>query len=69
MKLLRVFGNDMDAQVARTKLESEGIQALVSSDDCGGTQPFLQLTNGVRLMVDEKDLERSEQVLAFGPRG
>ena len=68
MKLLRVFGNDMDAQVARTKLESEGIQAFVSSDDCGGTQPFLQLTNGVRLMVNEKDLEHSERILAALPK-
>lgn len=64
MKIVRIFGNDMDAQLARTKLESEGIQAFVASDDCGGTEPFLQLTNGVRLMVNEKDFDRSTQILA-----
>jgi hypothetical protein len=68
MKIVRIFGNDLEAQVARTKLESEGIPAFVSSDDCGGTEPFLQLTNGVRLMVNDEDIEQSQRILADAQR-
>ncbi len=46
-----MFGNRPEAEVSRARLESEGVEARVQSDDAGGYEPQLGLTNGVRLMV------------------
>ena len=46
-----MFGGRPEAEVSRARLESEGVEALVRSDDAGGYEPQLGLTNGVRLMV------------------
>ena len=39
-------------------LESNGIVAIVSSDDAGGLEPQWQLTQGVRVLVAPEDVER-----------
>jgi hypothetical protein len=36
---------------------------MVSSDDCGGMEPFLQLTNGVKLLVKEEEADRALTIL------
>jgi hypothetical protein len=46
-----MFAGRPAAEVSRARLESEGVEALVRSDDAGGFEPQLGLTNGVRLMV------------------
>ncbi len=46
-----MFGSRPEAEISRARLEFEGIEALVSSDDAGGYEPPLGLTNGVRLLV------------------
>ncbi|MBT8216200.1 MAG: hypothetical protein HKN74_05185 [Acidimicrobiia bacterium] len=46
-----MFPSRPEAHVSRARLESEGLEAIVSSDDAGGYEPQLGLTNGVRLMV------------------
>lgn len=46
-----MFGSRPEAEVSRARLEFEGIEARVSSDDAGGYEPQLGLTNGVRLQV------------------
>lgn len=46
-----MFGSRPEAEVSRARLEFLGIEARVSSDDAGGYEPPLGLTNGVRLQV------------------
>lgn len=46
-----MFGSRPEAEVSRARLEFEGIEARVTSDDAGGYEPPLGLTNGVRLLV------------------
>ncbi len=46
-----MFGSRPEAEVSRARLESEGVEARVQSDDAGGYEPQLGLTNGVRLLV------------------
>ena len=46
-----MFGSRPEAEVSRARLEFEGIEARISSDDAGGWEPPLGLTNGVRLLV------------------
>ena len=48
-----------EAELARSFLEANGIDAVVFTDDCGGTRPHLQLSEGVRLMVKQEDKEKA----------
>ena len=57
------FANEVDAELAKTKLESAGIDAYVSRDDAGGMEPQLQWANGVRLYVLESKANEAREVL------
>src|SRR3954454_8459411 len=45
----------IEAQLVVGMLESSGIAAATSSDDAGGFDPQLQLTQGVRVLVSAED--------------
>ena len=49
-----------EADVARSVLESEGIECIVRSDDCGGQYPALRR---VDLLVRAGDVLRARDVL------
>lgn len=49
--IVGMFASRPDAEVSRARLAAEGIEARISSDDAGGYEPPLGLTNGVRLLV------------------
>ena len=53
----------MDAEMARSVLECEGVPAKVLSDDAGGMEPQLQFVRGVRLMIRASDLEKAREIL------
>jgi hypothetical protein len=63
LKLVRKFANAAEAQMAQARLECEGIQAAVLTDDAGGMLPQFQMVEGVRLMVREEDLDAAKRVL------
>ena len=60
---INIFSNDIDAEIARGMLTENGVEALIGKDDCGGMMPNLQITEGVRLFVLPKDVEKSKQLL------
>lgn len=62
-KRVSVYSSRIEAELARTRLESLGITAQVASDDVGGTYPVLE-GHGVSLWVGSVDLERAEQILS-----
>lgn len=62
--VLRRFSNMAQAEMARIALEASGIVCFLSQDDCGGMEPYLQSSNGVRLMIRRDDQERANDVLA-----
>ncbi len=45
-------------------LADQGIEARVSSDDCGGVDPALAFALGVGIQVPAEDLEAAETALA-----
>ncbi len=52
------------AEVAKGLLLDEGIEAIVSADDCGGYRPHLTFGMGaVKLLVKESDLAKAQEVL------
>lgn len=55
-----------EAEVARAALEDAGIRAVVLSDDAGGMHPQLTSVGGVRILVNSRDLEEAQQILAGG---
>jgi hypothetical protein len=61
--VVKIFNNEIDAKMARDVLKDEGITAFVSKDDGGGTEPHLQRTRGVRLVVNTVDAERAHKIL------
>ncbi len=60
---VRVFSTEMEALVARSALTSFGIEAVLSSDDCGGQRPAWTMANGIRLMVRPEDANTATDVL------
>ncbi len=62
------FPDVPEAQLARERLELEGIQAFVADALTAGVMPYLTgSTGGVRLQVGAKDAERAREVLGTSP--
>jgi hypothetical protein len=59
---IRTYMNHFVADVAKTALDAAGIQSVIRSDDCGGTQPALWY-GGVELVVDSQDAAEATAVL------
>lgn len=58
-----VFTSRTEAELARARLDLEGIPAHILADDAGGWEPQFGLSLGVRLIVADHDLARAADVL------
>ena len=57
---IKTFNNRTEAEMARQLLESNGIQARISSDDVGGMEPHLRLhSGGVKLLVRKSNSKKA----------
>ena len=68
VELIR-FRSPGEAEVARSRLEAEGIPAWVESDDVGGMHPHLGAFEGARVLVRGEDLERATELLDVAVHG
>jgi hypothetical protein len=58
------FPDVAEAELARQRLELEGIRAFVIDGYAAGVMPYLaNATGGVRVQVDPRDLERANEIL------
>ena len=58
------FAGVAEAQLARERLELEGILAFVADAQTSGVMPFLtSATGGVRVQVKQEDAERAREIL------
>ncbi len=55
--------SDFEAEIARGKLRSFGIDSFIFKDDCGGMRPHMLLTAGVQLKVSERYFSEARNVL------
>jgi hypothetical protein len=62
MVQIGVYRTRSDAELAQGALAAAGISSVVAADDAGGAYPF-DLTGGVRLLVDEADVEDATAIL------
>ncbi len=61
---IKSYPNRTEADLAKSFLESKGIEAIVSADDLGGMNPWLlKATGGARLLVKEEDRETALDLL------
>lgn len=58
------FPSELEADMARMTLDSHGIDAFVTKDDCGGMRPWMQPLTGVKLIVSSLEAKRASQILA-----
>lgn len=61
--VVKTYGSEMDALVAKGHLESKGIKAVIVKDDVGGMQPNFQATSGVGLAVRAQDKQKAKKML------
>ena len=57
------FNSDFEAEIAKGKLQSSGIDSFIFKDDCGGMRPHMLLTAGVQLKVSEQDWSEAKNIL------
>ena len=55
--VLATYPNHETAEAAVSLLASEGVEAVIASDDAGGKLPNLDVGRGVRVCVQERDAE------------
>jgi len=61
---IKTYSQKEEAELAKNLLEASGIKAVVSIDDAGGVNPALGwATGGARLMIKEKDKEKTSEIL------
>ena len=61
--VLRKYANELDARLAATILEANGIPAQVLADTAGGAYPSLALLFPVRLLVHADDAADAAEIL------
>lgn len=61
--VLRTFGNELDALLAKSILEANQIPSIVSGDTAGVMEPQLQFARGTRLSVRRGDVDAARELL------
>ncbi|HKF52829.1 MAG TPA: hypothetical protein VKB26_10995 [Candidatus Acidoferrales bacterium] len=64
LAVARIYSYRHEAELARSALEAQGIEAMVEADDCGGQRPLMgATTGGVKLLVRRSDEGRAKHIL------
>jgi len=61
--VIRTFASDLDAKLAESVLEANGIESIVVGDNAAGMMPYLNSLHPIRLMVKEEDVELALSLL------
>jgi hypothetical protein len=62
---IRTLANEVEANLAKSRLQAAGIDSILTRDDCGGMRPSLTWVQGIKLVVRSGDAERAAAVLRF----
>ena len=58
------FLTEIEAELSVATLASAGIESYLQFEDTGGMMPVLQQSEGVKLLVNERDFEEAKAVLS-----
>lgn len=67
--VVRTYRDELQAELGRASLESNGVPAIVLRDNAGGMLPVLQLLFEIRLAVRIEDAELARRLLAAADEG
>ena len=62
-EIVKIFSSRIEAEVAKSFLESMRIESNIKSDDADQLYPSLGLVKGVKLLVKDEDLKRALTLL------
>lgn len=62
-KKIKVFSNKMEAEIAKSLLESRNVKAYLVADDAGNMYPSQDFISGVILLVGEKDYLKAKRLI------
>ena len=63
MTRLETYTNEIEAEIAKGRLEALGVGVVLQKDNCGGMRPHLDLQAGVKLYVADQELEKAREIL------
>lgn len=64
------FASQVEADLAKSALESAGIDAMIQADTAGGMRPHIAWSGlGFKVLVREEDAETAREVLEPPPQG
>ncbi|HEY4695462.1 MAG TPA: hypothetical protein VIH13_01075 [Candidatus Hydromicrobium sp.] len=63
LAVVKVFNSRIEAEIARSYLESFGIKTEIFSDDAGQSYPSLQSIRGVKLLTSKKYFKKARELL------
>ena len=63
LKLLSTYQTEFEAELIRTKLEDQGIEAMIEAQDRSDALPSLDYSNGFHIYVEPADYERAQDIL------
>lgn len=63
LSTIKIFNSRMEAEIARSYLESAGIKSEIFSDDAGQNITSLQVLRGVKLLTSVKNLKKARELL------
>jgi hypothetical protein len=61
--LLKSYPTEFEAELVRTKLEREGIVAMVQAEDLSNVLPSLDYSNGVNVYINPADVQRATEIV------
>lgn len=63
LKLLNIYPTEFEAQLLQSKLEGEGIEAMIQAEDRANVLPSLDYSNGFSVYVEPEDYDRAFQII------
>jgi len=61
---LETYTSEIEAEIAKGRLEALGVPVVLEKDNCGGMRPHLDLQAGVKLFVADEDLDKAREIFA-----
>ena len=64
MTRLETYTNEIEAEIAKGRLEALGVTVVLTKDNCGGMRPHLDLQAGIKLFVPDEEYDKAREILA-----
>jgi len=62
--VVATYISEIDAELAQATLAAAGIESVLKYEDTGHMIPVLQQSEGVKVLVNPKDLEEAKTILS-----